>query len=76
MAKRKTVAYVHCDFADKRSFTEFEVDKALGRAQHKRRGLRGGHVESRYYYCGACDGYHLTHLSRREFNLMSGLVAA
>lgn len=78
MSNRKTVAHTFCP-TGKRSFeTEWDAEKALGRAQAKRKrgNVRGGSVESRFYYCDECEGFHLTSMSRRSYNDYSGLVAA
>jgi hypothetical protein len=82
MAKNKTVAHTTQCPTGKRSFyDEHDADKALGRARTKRiRGAGGGtrrglEVESRYYECGMCGGYHLTHQSRRTFNGYAGTLA-
>lgn len=81
MSKIKTVEHDWCEFAQKRSFSEHEADKALGRAQAKRYRRAGatrrgiGNVENRHYYCGACDGYHLTHQSKRQhYSIMDELA--
>jgi hypothetical protein len=69
----KTVAHTMCS-CGKRGFDERVVDKALGRAQAKRRRQmdsagtrRGTHMENRTYPCEVGDLHHLTSESRREY---------
>lgn len=46
---------------------EHDAKKALGKAKSLRRHRRGSRIESRYYACERCGGYHLTATSRREY---------
>jgi hypothetical protein len=64
-----------CPSGKRRFETVREADRALGRAQHKRKrfwedqtgSLRGLVSERRYYDdCTLCDGIHLTHLDKRQ----------
>lgn len=53
--------YVNCK---KRRFdTEVEAEEALASCWRKRRGTR---VETRYYDCPDCNGYHLTSKPERK----------
>lgn len=75
--------YIGC-VSGKRSFVdEIDADKALGRARTQRqrfgdaRGSRRGlKIENRTYYCRACDGWHLTEMSKRDFNQVAESRAA
>ena len=76
MSNPKTVAHTWCEVAAKRSFAEHDAEKALGRAKAKRRGQRGGKIENRAYYCSACDGFHLTQMSKRQHYSITDELAA
>lgn len=75
MAK-KVVAFERCLCGKRGWADENDAEKALGRAQSKRRramesaGTRRGvvKVESRVYPCEVGDLLHLTSESRREYN--------
>jgi hypothetical protein len=69
----KTVAFVMCECGKRGFDDERSADKALGRAQAKRRrqmvasGTRRGHrMESRHYVCDF-GMFHLTGESRKEY---------
>ena len=70
----KKVPFIVCS-CGKRGFTdERSAEKALGRAQAKRRRngekhgtMRGQCTESRMYWCEVGEVYHLTSQSRRYY---------
>jgi len=79
MARRTT--YVICPCGKRTYDDEHDVERALGRAQHKRRRIaaargtaRGMKVERRTYECD-WGGYHLTEMSKRKFNQMQEVMA-
>jgi|GEM_PF-2264206 len=78
------LTYLRCPTTGKRSYpTRQAAERMLGKAQTDRlrrgdaRGSRRGiKLESRVYPCdGGCGGWHLTEMSRREYNTRAGVVA-
>lgn len=79
----RKIQFKWCDAAQKRSLpTEHDAEVTLGRVQTRRmrhgdsRGTRRGlKVEQRSYYCDACDGYHLSEMSKREYLSLRAVAA-
>lgn len=79
MARR--TSYDICPCGKRAYGDEHEADRALGRAQHKRRRIaqargtaRGMKTENRFYECDF-GGFHLTEMSKRRFYEVVGVAA-
>lgn len=85
MSKNKVARHSTCVTGKRSFFSEREAERSLGRSrtkrlrrQEQRTGTRKGvsDLETRYYECWECEGFHLTSEHAREHRAYADLRLA